>query len=54
MSTAGAVASPLFFERFLTGGTHAGFLSGAELRLLAEWTDLGGQYFNNPFDAPLN
>jgi hypothetical protein len=54
MSTAGALASPLFFERFLAGGTHAGFVTGAELRLLAEWADLGGQYFNNPFDAPLN
>ena len=54
MSVAGAVASPGFFNRFLAGGTHAGFLSGAELRLVAEWADLGGQYYNNPFDAPLN
>jgi hypothetical protein len=54
MSTAGALASPGFFERFLPGGTHAGYLTGAELRLLAEWADLGGQYFNNPFDAPLD
>ncbi len=54
MSTAGALASPAFFERFNAGGSHAGYLSGAELRLLAEWVDLGGQYYNNPFDAPLN
>jgi len=54
MSVDGALASPAFFERFLPGGSHEGFLSGAELRLLAEWADLGGQYYNNPFDAPLN
>ena len=41
-------------DRFASGGTHAGYLSGAELRLVAEWADLGAQYFNNPFDAPLN
>jgi hypothetical protein len=54
VSTAGALASPGFFDRFAPGGTHAGYLSGAELRLVAEWADLGAQYFNNPFDAPLN
>jgi len=54
MSTAGALQSSRFFDRFLPGGSHAGWLSGAELRLLAEWVDLGGQYYNNPFDAPLN
>lgn len=54
MSTAGALQSPGFFNRFLNGGSHAGWLSAAELKLLAEWVDLGGQYYNNPFDAPLN
>ncbi len=36
-----------------TNGTvdHRGLLSEAELRLLSEWLDLGGQYYNNPFDA---
>lgn len=29
---------------------HAGMLNKAELRLVTEWMDLGGQYFNNPFD----
>jgi hypothetical protein len=29
------------------------FLSPAELRLLSEWVDIGAQYYNNPFDAPL-
>jgi len=32
---------------------HAGFLTAAELRLLSEWVDIGAQYYNNPFDAPL-
>jgi hypothetical protein len=54
LSTAGALASPAFFGKFTAGGTHAGFLSDAELKLLAEWVDLGAQYFNNPFEAPLN
>ena len=54
MSVGGALASPRFFDRFATGGTHAGYLTNAELKLIAEWLDIGGQYFNNPFDAPLN
>lgn len=54
LSTAGALQSARFFDRFLPGGSHAGWLSGAELKLLAEWVDLGAQYYNNPFDAPLN
>ncbi|HEX6018452.1 MAG TPA: hypothetical protein VFZ28_10155 [Burkholderiaceae bacterium] len=29
---------------------HAAMLNKAELRLVTEWMDLGGQYFNNPFD----
>jgi hypothetical protein len=54
MSSVGANASPQFFDRFEQGGTHAGYLSDAELRLVSEWLDIGGQYFNNPFDAPIN
>jgi hypothetical protein len=30
---------------------HALLLTRAEKRLLAEWMDLGGQYYNDPFDA---
>jgi hypothetical protein len=30
---------------------HALLLTRAERRLLAEWMDLGGQYYNDPFDA---
>lgn len=54
MSPAGANASPRFFSRFDAGGSHEGRLSGHELRLIAEWLDLGAQYYNNPFDAPVN
>jgi hypothetical protein len=54
MSTAGANASPQFFDQFEAGGSHAGYLSPAELKLLSEWLDLGGQYYNNPFAAPPN
>jgi hypothetical protein len=55
MSTAGARASSEFFDLFdLFGddGTHENRLSPAELRLISEWLDIGGQYYNNPFDAP--
>ena len=54
MSTAGANASPRFFNVFATGGSHDGYLNNAELKLISEWLDLGGQYYNNPFDAPAN
>lgn len=51
MSVNGARASN-FFDVFAEGGTHRDFLTPSELRLIAEWLDVGGQYFNNPFDAP--
>jgi len=56
MTSNGALASAAFFNRFATGGTHEGRLTGAELRLIAEWLDIGAQYYNNPFDpnAPQN
>lgn len=41
-----------FFNLFAVGGSHAGRLSDAELKLLSEWLDIGGQYYNNPFDVP--
>jgi hypothetical protein len=31
---------------------HTGWLSPAELRLISEWLDIGGQYYNDPFVAP--
>jgi hypothetical protein len=54
MSGGGARASVTFFSRFDAGGTHAGWLTTAELRLIAEWLDIGGQYYNDPFVAPIN
>ena len=54
MSGAGANASPQFMGRFGAGGSHAGRLTADELRLISEWLDVGAQYYNNPFDAPIN
>jgi Hydrazine synthase alpha subunit middle domain len=56
MSSVGANASGRFFSRFGTGGTHAGYLTLDELRLISEWLDIGAQYYNNPFDpnVPVN
>lgn len=54
MRIAGAASSGRFFDRFSdpADGDHFGQLSPAELKLLAEWLDIGGQYYNNPFDVP--
>jgi hypothetical protein len=50
-----ANASVKFFGVFAPGGSHVGYLSPSELRLVSEWLDIGAQYFNNPFDpAALN
>jgi len=54
LSAAGARATPEFFTRFLPGGLHGEYLNAAELKLISEWLDIGGQYYNNPFDAPEN
>ena len=54
LSAAGANSRPAFFARFSAAGAHPQWLSQAELRLVSEWLDLGGQYYNNPFDAPVN
>jgi hypothetical protein len=56
--TPGSAAASLFFG-VLTGnviGTvdHSTFMTASELRLVAEWVDVGAQYYNNPFAAPLN
>jgi len=58
MSAAGARVSR-FFTCFDAGGTgcpgqsHANYLSKDELRLIAEWLDIGAQYYNDPFKAPV-
>lgn len=54
MSVNGAWSSNRFFSPFNTGGVHAGWLSPAEQKLLFEWLDIGAQYYNNPFAAPVN
>ncbi len=54
MRAAGANFSNTFFSRFDAGGTHNGYISDAEKRLIAEWLDVGAQYYNNPFDVPIN
>jgi len=54
MSAVGANASTTFFSRFDAGGSHEGYMSDAEKRLIAEWLDVGAQYYNNPFDVPIN
>jgi hypothetical protein len=51
---AGAANNSDFFSKFDQGGSHAGQLTPAELKLLSEWIDIGAQYYNNPFDAPVN
>ncbi len=53
-SAGGARSSGPFFLPFQAGNTHEGWLTDAELRLISEWLDVGAQYFNNPFEAPLN
>ena len=52
MAVGRALSAGRFFDRFEPGGSHAGWLSAAELRLLSEWMDLGTQYYNDPFAAP--
>ena len=55
-SIVGARASSDFFDRFNDplDVRHFNILSKAEQRLIAEWLDIGAQYYNNPFDAPAN
>ena len=52
LSVAGALASPRFFSLFATGASHFGRLTEAELKLVSEWIDIGGQYYNDPFVVP--
>ena len=37
-----------------TAPNHATMLNAAEKRLVAEWIDLGGKYYNDPFDPGAN
>ena len=54
MSGNGANSSARFFSRFEAGASHAGYLTPAELRLISEWLDIGGQYYNDPFAVPVD
>ncbi len=47
-----ALSSGRFLDRFYAAGTHEGFLTEAELKLLIEWLDVGAQYYNDPFAVP--
>jgi hypothetical protein len=51
-----AALSSVFFAPFNDplDLVHNKILSEAEQRLIAEWLDVGAQYYNNPFDAPAN
>ena len=53
-----SAAGSLFFK-VMNGSAavtvnHRGYMTASELRLVAEWVDVGAQYYNNPFAAPLN
>jgi hypothetical protein len=52
MTAGSALQSGIFFDEFGGNGSHSGWLTPAELRLIAEWLDDGGQYYNDPFVAP--
>jgi hypothetical protein len=54
MSAAGAAASEFLtiFKQASATVDHRSFLTNAELKLIREWLDMGGQYYNNPFDVP--
>ena len=56
--TAGSAAGATAFFRMFDGSyhdpvlDHTGYLTPAELRLISEWIDIGGQFYNDPFVAP--
>ncbi|MGD0501992.1 MAG: hypothetical protein ABSD02_04575 [Steroidobacteraceae bacterium] len=55
---AGDSAASTAFLRIFDGSfhdpvlDHTGFLTIGEMRLISEWLDIGGQYYNDPFVAP--
>jgi Hydrazine synthase alpha subunit middle domain len=57
--TAGSAAGSTTFLRMFDGSfhdpvlDHTGYLSPAELRLISEWLDIGAQFYNDPFVAPV-
>jgi Hydrazine synthase alpha subunit middle domain len=60
MTAGSANNSPAFFRMLDANSNfvdsaidHRGFLTPAELRLISEWLDIGGQFYNDPFVAPV-
>ncbi len=57
MNRGNALGSARFFNKFanFNAGTdtvdHRGLLNPSELKLVSEWLDIGGAYYNNPFDT---
>jgi hypothetical protein len=57
--TAGSASASTTFLRIFDGTfkdpvlDHTGFLTLGELRLISEWLDIGGQFYNDPFVAPV-
>ncbi|HLW23224.1 MAG TPA: hypothetical protein VKT22_02550 [Steroidobacteraceae bacterium] len=55
---AGSAATSTAFLRMFDGSyhdpvlDHTGYMTAGELRLISEWLDIGGQYYNDPFVAP--
>jgi len=48
LSTNGAASSGRFFE-LINNLTHQNMMTADEKKLLREWLDIGGQYYNTPF-----
>jgi hypothetical protein len=59
MTAGSANGSEATFFRMFDGSyhdpvlDHTGYLTPAELRLISEWLDIGGQFYNDPFVAPV-
>ena len=54
LTVSGARSNSRLFDLFQAGGSHSGWLSDAEKKLITEWLDIGAQTYNNPFDVPQN
>jgi hypothetical protein len=49
-----ANGSRRFVRQFEPEGSHEGWLTPHELRLIYEWVDNGAQYYNSPFEIVRN
>jgi hypothetical protein len=47
-------ASGSRFFNAMNNATHKDLMTPSELRLISEWLDIGAQYYNDPFLAPVN